>query len=216
MSLKPTSSICPVCYQMRTAGMDFFAKWQHRLATDEEAQYEYASESGFCPTHTWQLASMSSPRGFSRGHIKLLKRFSHKLRELANSPMGSLNGLSDILKYQRDCRVCCLMQDVEDATIQNLTGLLKEGESTHANLYAGKVCLRHLSMLIEAMRGDDVSIQAILSKTAERFDEIANNMASYVIELDKLKNRCLTKDQQYAYLDALNIVAGAKYLSTIL
>ena len=195
--------------------MDFFAKWQHRLATDEEAQYEYASESGFCPTHTWQLAAMSSPRGFSHGHIKLLKRLSHILRELAQSPMKSI-GLSVILNYQRACRVCCVMHDVEDATIQNLAGLLQGGERDHTNLFAGNVCLRHLSMLIEAMRGDDVSIQAILSKTAERFDEIANNMASYVIELDKLKNRCLTKDQQYAYLDALNIVAGAKYLSTIL
>ena len=54
---------CPVCDHLEDALLSFFARWQHDLVQEEKVREVFAEEYGFCPTHLWQLAAFSSPRG---------------------------------------------------------------------------------------------------------------------------------------------------------
>jgi ribosome biogenesis GTPase A len=59
---------CAICSYLQQRMFDFFAKWQHRLASDEQTQSRFAEEFGFCPLHAWQLVAVSSPLGLSIGY----------------------------------------------------------------------------------------------------------------------------------------------------
>jgi len=72
---------CPACNHIGKTVADFLAGWQYSLACDERVQQEFVLELGFCPFHTWQLASLSSPQGISKGYQKLLKHISAELKK---------------------------------------------------------------------------------------------------------------------------------------
>lgn len=115
---------CPVCNHMEEVMFDFLATWQYTLINDENVQREFASERGFCPAHTWQLASMSSQRGISQGYPKLLEHFAGALMKIINGATNISEGIDVMVKDSADCRICQLLKNVEERYVRCLAALL--------------------------------------------------------------------------------------------
>jgi GTP-binding protein EngB required for normal cell division len=184
---KTATRYCPVCEQLYQVAFDFFAQWQYAIATDEQAQLEFADELGFCPLHTWQLNALSSPVGQSVGYAKLVERVAQRLRESGDA--------SQLVREPRNCRVCRLLCDAE-----------KEYVAKPAT-DAPRVCLRHLALMMAASDDPEVK-KSLLGAVARDLEEIAEDMQSFAMKTDALRRHLRNKDEEDAYLRALAHLAG--------
>jgi hypothetical protein len=101
-----TTRGCAVCDCLVGLSKEFFVKFQYALYNDEREQESFAESGGFCPFHTWQLEAISSPVGFSVGCVKLVKRISTVLSQVASSPERANENLAQLFPGRRNCRVC--------------------------------------------------------------------------------------------------------------
>jgi len=200
---------CPVCNYMEEFVFDYLAKWQYALANDETAQREYAAECGFCPAHTWLLAAVASTRGLSRGYPKLLEYIADELlKPIVTSPNLSVN-ISALVKDSGNCRVCCSLQDAEEAYVHRLAAFLEHEEAHIAYTRSHGVCLRHLSLLVSFLTSREV-VQFLLSETARHLKETAENMRRYVLKREALEGDSINRVEMYAYLRALVYIVGVR------
>ena len=201
---------CPVCDHLEDALLSFFARWQHDLAQEEKVREAFAEECGFCPTHLWQLAAFSSPRGLASGFPPLLSRLAEALNQVAdgNRTQGpALRG-----RPGENCRVCGMLRDMERSYISQLAGFLgsEEGRSVYDS--AQGVCLRHLDFLGQSVSSRETAA-FLLRKAARRFQEIEASLRSYGQKLESLRRHDGTPEEKDANRRALILIAGARNLS---
>jgi hypothetical protein len=110
---------CPVCNHVIKMARDFFAQCQYALSRDETAQRKFATESGFCPRHTWQLHRMSSPWGESVGLATLTEEIAGLLAKTKFDETVSSN-VHKILRTRDNCRVCVMLENAEAAYVERL------------------------------------------------------------------------------------------------
>ena len=104
---------CPVCDLLWQVVMDFFSQWISILANDEKIQKENADTLGLCPFHTWQMMSIGSPQGISRGYAKLMNHIAAELLQLSCCSSSVQEKLLALIKDNRECEVCNLMMNTE-------------------------------------------------------------------------------------------------------
>lgn len=203
---------CPVCRHITEYASDFFAHWQYQLATEAQAQAEFAAELGFCPLHTWQLLAMSSPHGASLGHARLAGQVAHRLRENIASSAGG-NAVRSLVRDSRNCRVCGLLRRAEENYIQRLAALI--GEVSGRKLYRRSqgVCLRHLGMLIDVSSTYE-NKEFLLSHAAQRFDEDAEDMQSFALKHEALRRALQNRNEKDAYQRATIRIVGGQRVCT--
>jgi len=200
---------CPVCNHMEEVIFEFLAKWQYALTNDEKVQQEYAAELGFCPAHTWQLATIATPRGLSRGYPRLLEHIAEELAKLNGASPDISNGIAALLKKSESCRVCRLLQDTEETYIRRLAALLEKEDARVAYARSHGVCLRHLSLLVPFLTSREV-VRFLLAEKVKNLRDTAEDMQSYVLKHEALERGLINRDEQYAYLRALVHIAGAR------
>ncbi|MEN6319401.1 MAG: DUF6062 family protein [Syntrophaceae bacterium] len=200
---------CPICNHMEDVVFDFFAKWQYVLTTDENVQREYADELGFCPAHTWQLSTICSSRGISRGYPKLLEHVADELSKGLNTSLNLKDIIAALVKNSESCRVCRLLHDTEEMYMRHFAVFLEQEDARVAYARSHGVCLRHLSLLVSLLISGEV-VQFLLSETAKLLRETAEDMRRYVLKHDALERNLINRDEKYAYLHALVHVAGAR------
>ena len=196
---------CPVCQFMSKAAVDFYARWQYALSSDEAAQAAFAAESGFCPLHAWQLFALSSPQGISQGYPKLVERLAREIAQLAAAPAVAprLPRVPD----SGNCRVCGLLRTVEKAHIQRLAGFVQTAEGRRAYAQSQGVCLRHLGLLVEAVASEDV-VRFLLAEAARHFEEVAEDMQNFAMKREALRRTLHNRDEEDAYVRAVIHVVG--------
>jgi len=200
---------CPVCdYQSRTI-FDFFCSWLSPFASDEKTQEDFAAEMGFCPVHTWHLASLASLQGLAQGYPKLLERLSHELAKLTKTLTNLPESVKLPIKDSATCRVCSLLRDTEAAYVQQLAIFLEQAESCQRYAQFQGVCLKHLGLLIVTVSCKETA-QFLLSEAARHFKEIAQDLRNYDSKREALRRDLITRDEGDAYLRALIHIAGAK------
>jgi hypothetical protein len=199
--------VCPVCNHLLQTSLDYFSGWINRFSNDKEVQEEFADELGFCPFHTWQLASLASPQGIARGYPELLKRLSHELSDLAGAMMNAPDRVFALVKGSESCRVCSLWRDTEAAYVQRLSLFLQEVQGRRAYADSQGVCLRHLGLLMETEPPPDCR-QFLLSEAARHFDQIARDLQNYSAKRNALRRDLIIQDEKDAVFRALTHIAG--------
>ena len=200
---------CPVCdYQSRTI-FDFFCSWLSPFASDEKTQEDFAAEMGFCPVHTWNLASMASLQGLAQGYPKLLERLSHELARLTKTLTNLPESVKLLIKDSTTCRVCSLLRDTEATYVHQLAIFLEQAEGRQKYARSQGVCLKHLGLLIATVSSKE-TVQFLLSEATRRFNEIAQDLRNYDSKREALQRDLITRDEGDAYLRALIHIAGAK------
>jgi len=204
---------CPICDHLEKITAVFFAEWQNRLANDEEAKHQYAHELGFCPLHTWQLASFSSPLGISSGFPRLLRRLSSQLSRGTEKAGDATKALSEIVRGVEDCRLCRLISDKEYSYLVKFGHFLEDPEGSRVYGQSQGACLRHLCQLVLIASSGRVT-RFLLSHAANRYEEMAIRMENFVSKRNTLQRYMLTRDEKEVYLRALKSIAGSRNVYT--
>ncbi len=170
-----TGGGCPICDGLDQSRLNFFAKWQHELASNEDVQRAFATHQGFCPVHTWDLASVSSPRGLSLGYPRLAQHISKALSKLIKSTRGLREGILELIHNYETCPVCQRLSDWETGYLREMAVFLKKEDGREAYARAHGVCLRHLGLLV-GMVSNDIS-NFLISEAARHFEGVCRRHA---------------------------------------
>lgn len=199
---------CPVCQHIAKYAFDFFAHFQYQIGIEEQAQSEFAAELGFCPLHTWQLLSLSSPHGASVGYAKLVEQIAHRLNEIA---IAKLRGdiVQQLVRNSQNCRICGLLQKAEEEYIQQLAKIIVEPNGKSQYRRSQGVCLWHLGMLIDAIYHEETR-EFLISHAVQRFEEDAEDMRSYAMKHEAIRRALQNRNEKDAWLRAIIRIVGSQ------
>jgi GTP-binding protein EngB required for normal cell division len=196
---------CPVCHHITKQAADFFAQWQYYLGTEEQAQKEFAAEIGFCPLHSWQLISMSSPHGASIGYSPLADQVAQRLRKIAVSAQKT-DSVRQLICASQSCRVCDLLRRSETEYIRQLATLIMKADGFVQYRQSQGVCLRHLALLLGASTAE--FHEFLISHSAQRFAEDAEDMRSFVLKQEALRRALQNRNETDAYRRTMIRIIG--------
>jgi GTP-binding protein EngB required for normal cell division len=203
----------PVCDYVAQSLFNFYCQFQYRLNAEESTQKCFAEELGFCPLHTWHLSSISSPLGISAGYPALIRRLATELSALAIEARGSQAAVARLLVRPENCRACQAARDSEQIYIQRMAELLQGSAYREQYAQSQGVCLRHLAMLLEASPRQEI-VHFLLTESAHHFQEVAEDMLSFVIKWEARRRALMHQDEQDAYVRALTHLVGHRYMAT--
>ncbi len=195
---------CAVCNHIYRQVNDFLCNWQYKLSSETDAQAYFASQKGFCSLHTWQLLSVSSPHGASVGFTSVAEEIAEIIK--ANSGMTG-NDVRQALLQHRECDVCKLHETSEMNYINELASFLKTGNGTAVYRKSQGVCLAHLSMLLDTVSEEETR-KFLLSHAAEFFSDVAEEMRTYSLKFETLRQALKNSDEEDAYKRAVVHIAG--------
>ncbi len=193
---------CAVCNHVVKTARDFFAQWQHALASDEKAQSEFAGEFGFCPTHMWQLHEMSSPWGESIGFPRLFEHISELLDR------AEPRSIEQMICTSQACRVCKMLRQAESAYVLQLRDFLSGAIGRECYSRGHGLCLCHLGQLLAISPHDLRSF--LRRETSKRFRKLAAEMYNYAAKREAVRRDLINADEEDAALRALVHIASAE------
>jgi hypothetical protein len=199
---------CAVCDHLAARASHLFSQWQYALYTDEKTRNEYAAGPGLCPLHLWQLESVSSPVDAAVGHAPFAERIARALEHAATVP-SDLSATERLVSHAASCRVCRLLSEVETEYIGRLVAFVGEREGQEHYARSQGLCLRHLARLVAALP-EEQTVVAILRVAARQFDQLAEDMRSYVLKTEALRRELYTAADHDAVLRALTHLAGSQ------
>jgi len=191
---------------------DFFAHWQYELSANEASQSQFASEGGFCPPHTWQLAAIASPQGMSQGFPRLVGRISDEIARMADGNGDAAEAVLSLVQDRQDCRACQELRAAETACMTRLVESIQSPAGIAAYGNSQGLCLRHLGLLLQHDLPQDIKVH-LLRHTSRTLDAVVEDMHSYVLKRDALRRGLHNQDEEDAYVRALIRLAGASSLA---
>jgi GTP-binding protein EngB required for normal cell division len=201
---------CAVCRHLGRVLFDFFVTWQHLMAADDAAQRQYAREFGFCPLHTWQLASVSSPRGLSVGYPRLAERLHADLGAIArNDP--SAEAVARLAANAKSCRACRTMAWVQDDCVRRLSDLLAHDAGRQSYAASQGVCLKHLPALLAAVVDPAVK-PFVIDVAAAQLQTLGEDMQSFALKQEATRRELVNSNERHALRAALEKIVGFKSL----
>lgn len=203
---------CPVCNHITAKVSRFFAHWQYQLSTEENAQAEFASELGFCPMHTWQLVSLSSPQGASIGYAKLFEKIAEKLKAAEHQNIHA-NFIEGMVRNSKNCRVCEFQRNVQQDYIDKLAKFVNEPEGQNLYVSSQGACLRHLDRLLDNISSEETRL-FLLMHAARAFETDVEDMRNYVLKRDALRRDLIHSNQEDAYRRSVIRFVGDRSVSS--
>lgn len=197
---------CPICQYITKFASLFFAQWQFRLASNEDAQHQFANELGFCPVHTWQLVAMTSLRGASIGFNKLAQEMCLRIED-KNSNFSDGRYVRSLIHDYQNCNACKVIGQHELDYIVHLAAKLNQREFREKYEESQGACLKHLGMLLDCDLSQE-SREFLLSHTSHRFTSDADDMRSYALKSDTLLKQQQNSNEKDAYLRAIIRIVG--------
>ncbi len=197
---------CPACHHVLEAAMDLYSHWQYALASDENVQAGFAAEMGFCPLHTWQLLSLSSPHGASLGYARLVERVAHDLAALP--PSAKSAAAIQSLMAGRQCRACQVLREAEQEYVKRLADFLCQSENRQVYIRSQGLCLRHLGLVVAAVPDEVAGL--LLSEASRHFAECAEDMQGFSLKQEAIRRALHNRDEEDAYLRAIIHLVGER------
>jgi GTP-binding protein EngB required for normal cell division len=208
---RTVTGTCAICAVASDAVFDFLCQYQYGIGHDRTAQRQFLASHGLCPTHTWHLERISSPRGISLGYPSLLDQMEERVRGMANLPLaGAIQRLEELASHADTCPACGARQRAEQRAAEHLSGALRTPEGLAAFQQSQWLCLTHLRLLLTGV--DDDIAAALFRLQARRLTDLAESMREFVIKQDALRRSLLTEEEVRAYRQALVLLVGEKYL----
>jgi small GTP-binding protein len=201
---------CPVCEHITDQAFDFFAHWQYQIATNEQAQASFASGIAFCPLHTWQLQSMSSPQGASIGYARLAEEIAHRLK--ADDAMKG-EQMRKLIHNFTNCPVCKYLHEAEQQYVLQLLESLKEPEGMNRYRRSNGSCLYHLSLMLDNAPPEELR-NFLLHHAIEKFEQDAEDMRSFALKNVALRRFLQNENEKDAYRRTIIRIVGERSVCT--
>lgn len=197
---------CVLCGHLERTLWDFLARAQYDLSTDEDQQHRHASHSGFCPLHTWQYETVSSPQGVCSAYPDVLNRFAERLRALAHEarPVDALaEGLWSLLPGESTCEVCRVLKSVETTLAIEIAGKLSVPDKTIA------LCAFHVYAVLRASPTPDAA-DRLLTDLARTLEGLAEEMQNFALKHSAVRHQLTTSTEAQAAFLGLSRLAGSR------
>lgn len=202
---------CAICAVASDALFDFLCHYQYAIGHDAAAQREFLTSRGLCPTHTWHLERLSSPRGLSLGYPSLLDQMENRIKGITNLPAtGAVKRIHELAAHTDACPACLARQRAEQRAAERLANALRTPEGRARFEQSQWLCLTHLQLLLTGV--DDDLATMLLRVHARRFEEVSESMREFVIKHDARRRSLMTQEEERAYRRALVLLVGEKYL----
>jgi small GTP-binding protein len=203
-------SQCSICLRLDRTLWEFMARSQYDLSVNEADQRQHATRSGFCPLHTWQYETVSSPQGVCAAYPEVLTVFAKRLRLLAEdatSVQSIENGLRSMLPQQSSCAACELMASDEKAAADELARRLRGDDRTTPPL-----CASHLRAVLETEPGLEAA-KGLVIEEARAFETLAEDMQNYVLKHTAVRHHLSTNAENHAAITGLSRLVGSRRIA---
>lgn len=128
---------CPICAVASDAVYDFLCHYQYAISHDVATQQQFVASQGLCPTHTWHLERLSSPRGLSLGYPPLLDRIEQRVHAIASGPLsGAAGALRDLEADTATCPACLARRKAEQRAAERF---VQSTVMMHRRLSPGRI-----------------------------------------------------------------------------
>jgi hypothetical protein len=206
---------CAICAAVSDAVFDFLCHHQYAVTVDKATQRQFIASHGLCPTHTWHLERIASPRGLSASYPALLDETAARLQAMIGHPArGVITGIHALRAGTDQCPACLTARKAEGSGVRRVAARLGSPRGRAAFEQSQWLCLSHLELLLATV--DDDSARDLLRSHARRLVETAESMREYVLKLDARRRNLLTAEEARAYRQALVLLVGERYLVTTL
>jgi GTP-binding protein EngB required for normal cell division len=201
---------CEICKAVMDKQLKFLGRYQYDLSTQPRTQEEHAQRGGFCPLHTWHYEQVASPRGVCTAYPALLNQTAVRLRSLSTNG-GDESRNSKLLDPQ--CPACEVRRATEDHMIASILDRLSQAKDFD-QIPISAFCLPHLQLLVE--RTEEPALRkCLLAREAALMERIAEDMQRYAIKHDGLRRHLASREEQDAYLQALQLLVGHRNVNAI-
>jgi small GTP-binding protein len=197
---------CSICSRLERTLWDFMARAQYELSVSEERQRQHAARSGFCPLHTWQYETISSPQGVCAAYPEVLTRFAERLRALAedlDSVQSMDNALRAMLPSNSSCEACDLLASEERVAAEQIAGKISRNNGDPPPL-----CAYHLHTVLAVEPDKDAARRLILDQ-ARAFEDLAEEMQDFVLKHIAVRHHLTTKTESRAAMAGLSRLVGS-------
>ena len=202
-----TDHTCPVCAQQSRVLFDFYAQWQHVLATNPDAQDEFAAARGFCPVHTWQFQKVIAAQDLSAGYIALTRTVADELRRLSNlATEQAAAAIGTLLPDPETCPACRVLRDAVGPQIRLFLAQLATDDSRELYARSAGLCLPHLRMALTVAGSAEASF--LLREQARHLEETLEDLHSYVLKRAALRGGLLNANEDSAWQRVLVQLVG--------
>lgn len=201
---------CSVCEHIIDQAFDFFAHWQYQISTNEQAQTSFASGIAFCPLHTWQLQSMSSPQGASIGYARLAEEVARRLKTDA---IIKGEQMRQWIHNSSNCPVCKYLHEAEKKYVLKLLESLKEPEGMKDYRLSNGSCLYHLSLMLDNTPPEELR-DFLLHHAVEKFEQDAEDMRSFALKNVALRRFLQNENEKDAYRRTIIRIVGERSVCT--
>jgi GTPase Era involved in 16S rRNA processing len=205
---------CEICDFVNRASWDFICKYQYRIVVEGDEQERFAKRGGFCPFHTWEYESVSSPYGACNGYPKLLDQLSDEIRAAGSISAGSrqtlLAQLQNLLPTDKDCVLCVISDKAEQECVATTAKRLEEAGDCSPQLSA--ICLPHLVMVVAAMRSER-AIRDLLEYEAAILRRFSEDMRRFALKHDAVRRYMASREELTVAERGLRAVAGLRQVN---
>lgn len=209
---------CPICTAQGQALFAFFARWQYTLASDAMAQRVFAAEHGLCPVHTWQFQEMGSPQGISEGYAPLIELLAHELSCLVeHSTEDVVTHVTTLLSKMATCAACRLVRETASEQAKLLLSHFGSVQDQANDPPSVGLCLPHLQEVLthleqstDETNSDNRIATFLLCEQVQRLEELADDLRSYVLKRDALRQGLLHGEEADAWRRALVQLVGER------
>jgi hypothetical protein len=205
-----TTTGCPICSTQSQAVFEFFAQWQHRLATDRQAQEAFAAAGGFCPAHTWQFQQIAAPQDLSAGYAPLLERVQLEVARAGDEPpRAAASTLRDHLQGGSSCPACRLLAETERTATQDALGRVASGGEQMNPILSAGWCLAHLCGALATEPEADIG-RRLIDAQADQLLETLEDMRAYALKRAAVRKGLINSQEADAWRRALVQLVGER------
>ena len=201
---------CPICTAQSQAIFEFFAQWQHTLATEQRAQRAFAAVGGFCSAHTWQFQQLAAPPDLSAGYAPLVELVQREIaRAVDESAPVAASRLRGQLQSRGRCAACRILLETErDSTLESLGRIAAGGEAAQ-DAVGHDWCLAHLCGALATDPAADIA-RRLIGAQAEQLQEILEDMRSFSLKRAAIRRGIINDRESDAWRRALVRLAGER------
>jgi ribosome biogenesis GTPase A len=200
---------CPTCAAQSQAVFDFFAHWQHELATSEKARQAFGRAGGFCPAHTWQFQQIAAPQDLSAGYVPLIRQVERALeRTLLDDSLSAVaSRVGALLQTSSGCTACRVLDETERSSTAAYLETLPHDRAAEAE--EDELCLTHLRDVLAAAPDLEVA-QRLIHTHVDRLGELVEDMQSYSLKRDAVRRGLINSHEGQAWRRAIVQLAGER------
>ena len=194
-----------MCAQLEETLTGQLRRGQFLLATRDADQTRHTRAGGYCPVHTWQYASISSPLGISAGYAKLAAAVADTLESLSRderAPGDLGRAVAALSPGPAGCALCQALAERERDAVTEAAAQAPDSP----------LCLRHLAMALTAGPLPAAG-RAMIRALAAALRADGEDMRDYALKREALHSWLVTDEESRAHQDALRRLAGLSVLT---